>query len=202
MKNIFVTGTDTDIGKTIASAWLVIHKNASYFKPIQSGNVDGTDSNTIKNICEIDETKIINPIYETVTPLSPDQSAKIDGIEINIDKIFLPKNESNTVVEGAGGLFVPINDNFFVIDVIKKMNIETVIVAKTGLGTINHTLLTYNTLKNYGINILGIIFIGDKNERNMDYILKYTGVKMLCHIPILENVNKKNLLNILPNTEL
>lgn len=189
---IFVTGTDTNIGKTIVCSWLCIHTGYSYYKPIQTGLVLDSDSKTLLTLAK---TMIYPPVYEYNQPLSPHLAASINHDEIDVNKIRLPL-DNNLIVEGAGGVLVPLNDKLLMIDLIKKFDIPTIIVASSLLGTINHTLLTIEALRSRNINILGVIMNGPLNDDNKKAIEYYAKVPVIAQIPKIVKINSKNLQNI------
>jgi len=194
-KPLFVTGIGTNIGKTIVSAVLVEKLKADYWKPVQSGDLDKSDSLSIQNLISNTATKIHPESYKLTQPFSPHKSAAIDGITIDPDNIHLPKTSNALIVEGAGGLMVPLNNEFLIIDLIKKLNIEVVLVSQNYLGSINHTLLSIYALKSYGIPIRGIIFNGIKDIYSKDFILETTGVELLGHIPQYNMIDKKAVID-------
>lgn len=188
---IFITGTDTDIGKTFISSWLCLHTGYKYFKPIQTGNIDETDTETLKSL----GVNTYNEKFSYKERLSPHLAARLEGEYIDFDSISLP-SEENLIIEGAGGALVPINDKYLVIDLIQKFNVPVIVVARSGLGTINHTLLTLESLRSRDINILGVILNGPLNAENAKAIEFYGKVKVLAQIPKLESSTKEDLLNI------
>jgi dethiobiotin synthetase len=194
---IFITGTDTNIGKTLISAWLCLHSKYDYFKPIQSGSIDGTDSQFVKKISN--HTKIHKENFVYKNPLSPHLASKIEGDYIDGEQIILP-DVKNLIVEGAGGLMVPINDRILIIDLIKSMNMPVILVSFSRLGTINHTLLSINALKQYGINIFGVIMNGIKEDNldcdNCKAIEKYGNIPIIARLPILKKIDKITLSKI------
>lgn len=194
-KPLFVTGIGTGIGKTIVSAVLVEKLKADYWKPIQSGDLDKSDSLSVQNLISNTATKIHPESYRLTQPFSPHKSAAIDGITIDPDTIHLPKTDNVLIVEGAGGLMVPLNNEFLIIDLIKKLNIEVILVSQNYLGSINHTLLSIHALKNYGISIRGIIFNGGEDISSKDFILKNSGLKLLGHIPEYDVIDKKAIID-------
>lgn len=194
-KPLFVTGIGTGIGKTIVSAVLVEKLKADYWKPVQSGDLDKSDSLSIQNLISNAVTKIHTESYRLTQPFSPHKSAAIDGITIDPDSINLPKTSNALIVEGAGGLMVPLNNKFLIIDLIKKLGIEVVLVSQNYLGSINHTLLSIYALKNYGIPIRGIIFNGIKDIYSKDFILQNSGLELLGHIPDYNVVDKKAIID-------
>jgi len=193
-KPLFVTGIGTGIGKTIVSAILVEKLKADYWKPIQSGDLDKSDSVSVENLISNTITKIHPENYRLTQPFSPHKSAAIDGITIDPDTIHLPNTTNTLIVEGAGGLMVPLNNEFLIIDLIKKLGIEVVLVSQNYLGSINHTLLSIHALKNYGISIRGIIFNGIEDISSKDFILKNSGLKLLGHIPEYKLIDKEVII--------
>jgi dethiobiotin synthetase len=194
-KSLFVTGIGTGIGKTIVSAALVEKLNADYWKPVQSGDLDRSDSLTIKNLISNTVTHIHHENYRLTQPFSPHKSAAIDRITIDPDSIQPPKTNNDLIIEGAGGLMVPLNDRFLMIDLIKNLDTEVILVSQNYLGSINHTLLSIYALKNYGIPIKGIIFNGIKDIYSKEFILKHSGIELLGHIPQYNVIDKKAVID-------
>lgn len=178
---LFITGISTDVGKTIASAIIVEALEADYWKPIQAGDLDNSDSHKIKNYILNDKTIIHENSYKLNTPASPHLAAELDGIAIDLKQIEEPITKNHLVIEGAGGVFVPINDTDCVIDLI-QYDYKVIVVSRHYLGSINHTLLTIEALKNRKINIAGIIFSGEENKSSETIILNKTGVKCIGRI--------------------
>ncbi|HEY8927684.1 MAG TPA: dethiobiotin synthase [Mucilaginibacter sp.] len=194
-KSIFVTGIGTGIGKTIVSAALVEKLKADYWKPVQSGDLNDSDTHKVMNLIS-NKTTVFHPeSYALTQPFSPHKSAAIDGISIDQAKIKMPQTSNNLIIEGAGGLMVPLNDKFLMIDLIKALNTEVILVTRNYLGSINHTLLSADALKNRGIKIKGIIFNGIKDIYSKEYILDYTGLELLGHIPEYNMIDKKAILD-------
>jgi len=193
MVKYFVAGIGTGIGKTLVSAVLTEKIEADYWKPIQSGDLDVSDSLMIKQLITNKKTIIHPESYRLNSPLSPHLSAKLDNIEIELPKIQIPKTDNNLIIEGAGGLMVPLNERELLIDLIKALNVEVILVSQNYLGSINHTLMSVNLLKQYNIEIKGLIFNGKENSETQRYILQYTNVNHLGSIPQFENVNKENI---------
>lgn len=193
MKNnsFFVTGIDTNIGKTVVAAILVEALNADYWKPIQSGDLHYTDTDKVKEL--VNEKSILYPeTYRLNNPLSPHASAKLDNISISLASFQLPKTNNNLIVEGAGGLLVPINeDGSYLSDIIVKLGMEVILVSKNYLGSINHTLLSIEYLKSKSISIKGIIIVGEKNESSESIITKNTEVNILHRVPMVESVTRE-----------
>ncbi len=189
---IFVTGTDTDVGKTTISSWLCLHTGYSYFKPIQTGSTLGTDSHQMSNLTNANVYKE-NFVYKR--PLYPHLAASLENDSINIDRISLPKTH-NLIVEGAGGVLVPINKTTLMVDLIKKLAIPTILVARSTLSTINHTLLSLEALRARNIPILGIILNGLPNQDNLEAIKFYGRAQVLASVPKLQQVDREHLMQI------
>lgn len=192
MRSYFVTAIDTDSGKTLVSAILCEALGADYWKPIQAGLPK--DSDRIKELITNSRTRIHPEKFLLKTPASPHASAKIDNIEINMNDFDLPDTKNNLIVEGAGGCLVPINDKEFVIDIIKKLNIEVILVADLYLGSINHTLLTAEALKKRSISLTGIIFNGESNPESERIILRHSGLKLLARIEKAKTIDSELVL--------
>ena len=167
---LFITGISTDVGKTIASSILVEALEADYWKPIQAGDLDNSDSHKIESYISNNKTVIHKNSYLLNTPASPHLAAKLDGVTIDLNQIKEPVTENHLIIEGAGGLFVPLNNTDCVIDLIKP-DYKVVVVSRHYLGSINHTLLTIEALQNRKINITGIIFNGNENKSTEEIIL-------------------------------
>jgi dethiobiotin synthetase len=195
-KKYFITGISTGIGKTVTSAVLVEKLKADYWKPIQSGDLDQSDSLTVKSLISNQKSTIHPEKYKLTQPLSPHLSAKLDGVHIQLENLTPPQTENTLIIEGAGGLMVPLNEKELLLDLIKNLGIEVIVVSQNYLGSINHTLLTINTLKQNQIKIKGIIFSGDENLETQRYILQYTNVNDLGRIPFIENLSKEEIENL------
>ncbi len=186
----FVTGIDTEIGKTVVSAILVEALSANYWKPIQSGELDHSDSDKIKELTS-KRIFIYPESYRLTQPLSPHLSAKKDGTEIKLMNL-VPPASTKLIIEGAGGVMVPINENGnYVTDIIPYCNAEVIIVTKHYLGSINHTLLTINYLKSKNLKIKGLIVTGEENKESEAIITKNTGVPFLFNVPLTEVLDRK-----------
>jgi dethiobiotin synthetase len=176
---LIVAGTDTNVGKTIVSSLLVAKLNAHYWKPIQCGELDtGGDSATIKKLTGINENRIIPEAYRLKMAASPNQAAEAEGITIEDQKLKLPTHDGALVVELAGGLMVPLRDNWLQIDQIKIWNLPVVLVARSGLGTLNHTLLSLEAMEKRNIQITTLILNGEKHEGNYKTLLKIVGAEI------------------------
>jgi dethiobiotin synthetase len=178
---LFITGIGTDVGKTIASSIVVEALQADYWKPIQAGDLDNSDTHKIRKYISNTKSILHENSYQLNTPASPHLAAALDGITIDLKKFIEPKTKNHLVVEGAGGIYVPLNDKDLVIDLIQK-DYKVIVVSRHYLGSINHTLLTIEALQNRKINVAGIIFSGDENKATEEIILKQTGLKMIGRI--------------------
>ncbi len=190
---IFITGTDTNIGKTFVSALLLRGSRGTYWKPIQSGIDDDssfkTDRQWVQHHSQLSNDHFVDETYLLKLPAAPNLSARVEGIEINLDTIALPKVAYEPlIVEGAGGVMVPLNDRALIIDLIRKLRLPVVIVSSSKLGTINHTCLTVNALNQAGIPILGVVMNGPMHEENMQAIQQFARVPVLAALPFVEHV--------------
>ncbi|MBU3820797.1 dethiobiotin synthase [Flavobacteriaceae bacterium XHP0103] len=180
MKTYFITGISTDVGKTIAAAIITEALQADYWKPIQAGDLDNSDSHKVEKLVSNKKSKFHPNSYALKTPMSPHAAAEIDGISIKASKIIPPKTKNNLVIEGAGGLLVPINDLQTILDLIKP-TYKVIVVSRHYLGSINHTLLTVNALKDKGFDV-SIIFSGKEHPTTEDIIKKMTQVPVIGRI--------------------
>lgn len=180
MNTYFVTGISTEVGKTVASAILVEALQADYWKPIQAGDLDHSDTHKVEKLVSNSKTKFHPNSYALKTPMSPHAATKIDGIEIDLKQIQKPKTKNNLVIEGAGGLLVPLNDQQTILDIIKP-TYKVIVVSRHYLGSINHTLLTVNLLKEKGFDV-SIIFSGNEHKSTEDIIKKMTNVPVIGRI--------------------
>ena len=195
-RSFIIAGTDTNVGKTVLSALLMsTHDDLYYWKPIQSGLEDETDSQVVRRLSVCSEARILPEAYRLHKPLSPHLSARLDGIQIEKEKLSIPKKE-NLIVEAAGGVLVPINKNTLQIDLIKMWSLPVLIAARSSLGTINHTLLTIEALRNRDIAIEGIVMIGEINKENEEAVTYYGNVKVVGRIPFKSDLGKKVLIGI------
>ena len=178
---IFITGIGTDVGKTITSAIVTEALQADYWKPIQAGDLENSDSHKIKAYISNDKTVLHENSYKLNTPASPHLAAEIDGITIDLNKITEPITENHLVIEGAGGILVPLNESDCVVDLIQPDH-KVIVVSRHYLGSINHTLITMEILKSRNLNIVGIIFSGDENKSTEAIIINKTGLKIIGRI--------------------
>lgn len=190
---LIVTGTDTGIGKTMFSAGLTAALGASYWKPVQSGLEDETDSEFVARIGRVPPSRIIPERYRLVTPASPHLAARIDGVEISMEDFVRPAIDGPLVIEGAGGLLVPLNETDAYADLMARWQAPVVLCARTALGTINHTLLSLEALKARGVPVLGVAFIGDEVAESQRIIGVMGKARVLGRLPFLPSVTPEAL---------
>jgi len=178
---LFITGIGTDVGKTVASAIVVQALEADYWKPIQAGDLDHSDSHKVMSKVSNPKSRLHPNAYALNTPASPHLAAQLDGIKIDLKKIQEPETDNHLVIEGAGGILVPLNDTDCIVNLIQK-DYKVVVVSRHYLGSINHTLLTIEALENRKIKVAGIIFSGDENKATEEIILKKTKAKFIGRI--------------------
>lgn len=196
-KGFFVTGTDTNVGKTVLSSLLCAALPGDYWKPIQTGAKEGTDRQAVISWGGIAEDSCFPEAYIFDEPVSPHLAAKWSGKEILLEKVTIPKTREAhpLIVEGAGGVLVPINGRQFMTDLMHQLALPVVLAARSGLGTINHTLLSLACLRNAGIQVCGVVLIGPANPDNREAIEKYGKAMVVGEIPPLEAIDRKALLN-------
>jgi dethiobiotin synthetase len=194
IRRVVVTGTDTEIGKTVFAAGLADLLGASYWKPIQSGLEGETDSEIVAQLGGLSEDRILPERYRLKTPVSPHQSAAIDGVRIDANELAIPDTSGRPVViEGAGGLMVPLDPSTLYIDIFARWRMPVVLCARTSLGTINHSLLSVEALRRRDIDILGIAFIGDGHPESERAICEIGRIKRLGRLPRLSPLNQGTL---------
>ena len=189
---IVVTGTDTDIGKTVFAAGLTAALGARYWKPVQAGLADGSDAASVVTL-GVPADQVLPEAYRLTTPCSPHLAAEIDGVTIDPDRLALPEVDGPLVVEGAGGVMVPVTRELIFADLFARWATPVVLVARTGLGTINHSLLSIEALRGRGVPILGIAFVGDAVEDSEATIAKLGKVRRLGRLPRLDPLNAATL---------
>ncbi len=189
---IVVTGTDTDIGKTVFAAGLTAALGARYWKPVQAGLADGSDAASVVTL-GVPADHVLSEAYRLTTPCSPHLAAEIDRVTIDPDRLALPEVDGPLVVEGAGGVMVPVTRDLIFADLFARWNKPVVLVARTGLGTINHSLLSIEALRGRGVPILGIAFVGDAVEDSEATIATLGNVRRLGRLPRLAPLNAATL---------
>ena len=197
-REFFVTGTDTGIGKTVLSALLCAALDAIYWKPIQTGSVEGTDRATVMRCAEIPATRTRDESYIFEPPVSPHLAARWANARIELERIRKPAlaEGEKIVIEGAGGVLVPINDSEFMIDLMRHLGAPVVLAARSSLGTINHTLLSIAALRRAELPIAGVVLIGERNLDNRAAIEWYGDVRVIGEIPPLAAINRKALRGV------
>lgn len=183
-KTFFITGISTDVGKTIAAAIVTEALQADYWKPVQAGELEYSDTHKVKELVQNDISQYHDNSYALVTPMSPHAAAAIDGVSIEVSKIERPITKNTLVIEGAGGLLVPLNDTETIMDLILPED-KVVVVSRHYLGSINHTLMTIETLKQRGFKNIAIIFSGDEHPTTEDII------KKMASVPILGSIDEE-----------
>jgi dethiobiotin synthetase len=190
-KRYFVAGIGTDVGKTVASAILVEALKADYWKPVQAGDLENTDRMKVQNLVSNTMSVFHPEHYLLPYPLSPHASAAMAGFEVDVETVQIPVHKAPLIIEGAGGLLVPIHYEVLYIDWIEKMQLEVILVSRHYLGSINHTLLSAEALKSRGIKVKGIIFNGNENNHTESVILQHTRFDFLGRIEETKNVTKE-----------
>jgi len=198
MTGYFVTGTDTNVGKTVLSALLVAALNATYWKPVQTGAIEGTDREAVRRWTGADEDRLSAERFRFDPPVSPHLAAREAGITITLDAFEFPAAPANRkwIVEGAGGVMVPLNDHELMRDLIARIGLPAIVAARTSLGTINHTLLTLSALREARIPIHGVALIGDENIENCRAIEHYGQIRVVGRIPMLKQIHRAALLEV------
>ena len=189
MKKIFITGISTEVGKTLASAIVTEALKADYWKPIQAGELDYSDTDKVAELISNTTSKFHKNSYALHTPMSPHAAAEIDNIRVDINKIVCPQTDNNLVIEGAGGLLVPLNDTDTILDIIQP-EYKIIVVSRHYLGSINHTLLTLKLLQEKGFDI-SIIYSGTENQTSESIIQKMTGINVIGRIDQEENITQE-----------
>ncbi|MGN7610701.1 dethiobiotin synthase [Magnetococcales bacterium HHB-1] len=193
MEGYFITATDTHAGKTVVSAWLISHLGGNYWKPIQSGLEDPPDADIVQYLSGFSDDHFFPSTYTFQAPMSPHESARREGVKIDLDRFNVPESSRPLIIEGAGGLLVPLNEDALMIDLIKRFAYPVILVARTGLGTINHTLLSLEALQKREIALAGVILSGQPYPSNRDAIKKYGRVKILAEIPQITPLTPETL---------
>jgi dethiobiotin synthetase len=192
-KKYFITGIGTDVGKTVVSAVLVEALQADYWKPIQAGDLHNTDSQKVASWITSSQSKFFPSTYTLHTPASPHHAAAIDKLSIKVRDFLLPQTQNSLIVEGAGGVLVPLNENELILDLIKNLNLEVILVIKNYLGSINHSLMSIGVLQQAGVPIKGLIFCGETSKASETYILNYSRLPCLGCVPLLQTINKESI---------
>ncbi|SNR61537.1 dethiobiotin synthetase [Humidesulfovibrio mexicanus] len=192
---IFVTGTDTDAGKTVACAWLCLHSGADYWKPIQSGYPPDRDADTVSRL----SGAAVHPERHMLrAPLSPLHAGRLENLCIDIDDFRTPSTTRPLVIEGAGGVLVPVNERATMLDLITRLGAPVIVAARSGLGTINHTCLTLMALRAHNIPVFGVVLSGPLHAENREAIEHFGNVKVVAEIPPLDPLSRDSLARVAP----
>lgn len=209
MKKYFISGIGTDVGKTVVSAVLTEALQADYWKPVQAGDLNFGDSDRVKSLVSNSRSVFYPERYRLNTPASPHYAAELDGIDIAVSDFLIPHTDNKLLIEGAGGLMVPLNAKDSVVDLIKYFNIPVILVSRNYLGSINHTMLSIELLRSKGIEIAGIVFNGEPNPASENWILHNSGctcIARICNatatpdkkwIKEQADLNKNNIIKLL-----
>lgn len=198
---LFVTGTDTDIGKTLVSAVLMAGTRGTYWKPIQSGLAEITDTQWVQAVTGLPGRHFLPETHRLSQPLSPHASAALDGVRIDLSDFSLPDPlPHHFIVEGAGGLMVPLNEHHFMADLMTRLALPVLLVASSGLGTINHTLLSLEKLRSLGLEIVGVVLNGPLNDSNHRAIEHYGRTRVVARIEPQSVINNAVLSDIFNKT--
>jgi dethiobiotin synthetase len=195
MRKLFVTGIGTDVGKTVVAAILTEALEADYWKPVQAGDLDNSDTMKVKALVSNSNTMFHSESYRLTEPMSPHAAAEIDKVSIDLNALEVPETNNTLIIEGAGGLMVPLNDDDLIIDLIARLDAEVILVSQNYLGSINHTILSIEVLQKRGLRVMGIIFNGEKNQATESYILNYSKLNCLGRVNQHEGINKEVVLS-------
>jgi dethiobiotin synthetase len=190
---IIVTGTDTGIGKTVFAAGLAGLLDGHYWKPVQAGTEPETDSQTVTRISGLPQDRILNEAYRLKMAASPHLAARVEGLTIDPGRLALPEVDGPLIVEGAGGVLVPLSETLLMADLFVSWGAPAIVCARTGLGTINHSLLTVKALRAAGVRVAGVAFIGDPHEENERIVPQLAEVASLGRLPWLDPLNRITL---------
>ena len=196
---LFVTGIGTEVGKTVISAILTEALEADYWKPVQAGDLDYSDTHKVKDLVSNSNSVFHCETHALNHPMSPHAAAERDGVEISLNDFKIPHTDNNLVIEGAGGLMVPLNKRDCMIDLIEGLGVEAVLVSRNYLGSINHTLLSVEALKSRGIAIKGIIFNDEENAETESVILEMTGLQCLGRVGMIKDLSKESVAKCAEN---
>jgi dethiobiotin synthetase len=185
-RRLVVCGTDKDVGKTLVSAWLVQGLGAHYWKPVQSGLEGGGDRQTVQRLLDLAPDRLLPEAYRLSEPLSPHWAAERDGVRIDLERLALPAIKGPLVVETAGGLLVPLRRDWLQIQQLQRWGLPVLLVARSGLGTLNHTLLSLEALERRGIPVLGLVLNGPPHADNPRTLEQLGGVPVLAELPPLQ----------------
>lgn len=195
---LFVTGTDTGVGKTVVSAWLCLHSGADYWKPVQSGHPPDSDS---ADVARLSGARVHPERHLLRLARSPLDAAAAEGLRISLDDFSLPRTERPLIIEGAGGVLVPLNEDETMLDLMARLGAPVLVAARTCLGTINHTCLTLAALRARNLPVFGVILCGETDQSNRKAIEHFGHVQVLAHIPPLTPLTRGALQRVAPAPE-
>ena len=199
MTGFFITGTDTDVGKTVTAAYVCLQLKANYWKPVQSGLTEGmSDRDTVQQLTGFADDRFFPCRHQLAAPLSPHEAARREEVEIALEDFSLPSSDRPLVVEGAGGVLVPLNDTALMIDLMGRLGLPVIVTARSTLGTINHTLLSLAALRQANLTIAGVILNGPPNAANKQAIEFYGKVPLLAELPTFDRLSTEALLETSP----
>lgn len=194
----FITGTDTGVGKTVVSALLCAALDAYYWKPIQTGTREGSDRQTVMRLARMPRSRTVPESYRFAPPVSPHLAAQRAGVQIELRKIHVPRipAPANLIAEGAGGVLVPINEMQFMTDLMRQLKLPVLLVSRTSLGTINHTLLSLAALRDARLDVRGVVMVGQPNQDNRKAIERYGRIQVVGTVPKLSRINRDRLVTV------
>ncbi|MFT5259851.1 MAG: dethiobiotin synthetase [Saprospiraceae bacterium] len=188
--NLIMAGIGTDVGKTVVSAIVCEALQSDYWKPVQAGALDNTDSHVVERLLSAGSTVVHPEVYRLSEPISPHAAAAIDDVEITLNKLTAPlSSRGHLVIELAGGLMVPLSEQLSTMDLVQYLNCPVILVANYYLGSINHTLLSLHLLRAQGVEVMGVIFNGEPNHQSRDIILKQGATPILADIPFADKLD-------------
>jgi len=200
-ESFFITGTDTGVGKTVVSALLCVGLNAVYWKPVQTGTHEGTDTETVMRLAQLPRHRTLPETYRFKPPVSPHLAAQWAGARIGLRKIKMPATvQGSLIAEGAGGVLVPLNRTQLMTDLMQHLNLPVLLVARTSLGTINHTLLSLAALRAARLDIRAVVMVGKPNHDNKAAIERYGQIPVAGTVPMLKKINRATLSAIFRRT--
>jgi dethiobiotin synthase len=197
----FVVGTDIAVGKTVLSALLCAALEALYWKPIQTGTLEGADRQTVMRLTGVGEDRVLREVYSFVPPVSPHLAARWAGMQINLGQVRIPPGieGESLIIEGPGGVLEPLNDRQFVLDLMAALKLPAILAARSSVGTINHTLLSLAALHSADVPVKGVVLIGDSNKDNRETIERYGRAQVIGEIPRLPVLNRTVLIQVFEN---